>query len=90
VTVGHQAQVASLSWDGHMLSSGCHDGSVWYHDVWVGKHKIAKLLAHAGEVCGLTWRGGGALLVSGGNDNVVNIWDARPMQGENGARGVAK
>jgi cell division cycle protein 20 (cofactor of APC complex) len=90
VMAGHQAQVASLSWNGHVLSSGCHDGSVWHHDVRVGKHKVAELLGHAGEVCGLTWRGDGALLASGGNDNVVNIWDARLVQDEEGARGVAK
>jgi cell division cycle protein 20 (cofactor of APC complex) len=87
---GHQAQVASLSWSGHVLSSGCHDGSIWHHDVRVGRHKVAELLGHAGEVCGLTWRGDGALLASGGNDNVVNMWDARLVQDEDGARGVAK
>jgi cell division cycle protein 20 (cofactor of APC complex) len=54
VMVNHQAQVASLSWSPHTLSSGCHDGNVWYHNVRVGKHKVAELLGHAGEVCELT------------------------------------
>jgi cell division cycle protein 20 (cofactor of APC complex) len=74
---GHQAQVATLSWNGHVLTSGCHDGSIWHHDVRVAKHKVQELLGHTGEVCGLSWREDGELLASGGNDNVVNIWDAR-------------
>ncbi|KAJ1670844.1 WD repeat-containing protein slp1 [Coemansia sp. RSA 25] len=74
---GHQARVGVMSWEKHQLSSGCHDGSIWNHDVRVANHKTAELLAHSGEVCGLTWREDGALLASGGNDNLVNVWDAR-------------
>ncbi|KAF7304620.1 hypothetical protein MKEN_01175900 [Mycena kentingensis (nom. inval.)] len=74
---GHQAQVAVLSWYGHLLSSGCGDGSVWHHDVRVPRHKVMELLGHSGEVCGLQWRNDGELIASGGNDNVVNIWDGR-------------
>ncbi|KAJ1838254.1 WD repeat-containing protein slp1 [Coemansia sp. RSA 486] len=66
-----------MSWERHVLSSGCRDGSIWNHDVRVANHKTAELVAHSGEVCGLTWRSDGALLASGGNDNLVNIWDAR-------------
>ncbi|KAH8112436.1 WD40 repeat-like protein [Phellopilus nigrolimitatus] len=75
--VGHQAQIASLSWNGHILSSGCGDGSIWHHDVRIARHKVMELLGHHGEVCGLKWRSDGEYLGSGGNDNVVNIWDAR-------------
>ncbi|KAJ2723534.1 WD repeat-containing protein slp1 [Coemansia sp. Benny D115] len=74
---GHQARVGVMSWERHMLSSGCRDGSIWNHDVRVAAHKTAELVAHSGEVCGLTWRSDGALLASGGNDNLLNIWDAR-------------
>jgi cell division cycle 20, cofactor of APC complex len=92
---GHQGQVATLSWNGHILSSGCGDGSIWHHDVRVPRHIVMELLGHNGEVCGLKWRHDGELLASGGNDNVVNIWDGRvegvPVAG-NGltARGSAK
>ncbi|KAJ1939571.1 WD repeat-containing protein slp1 [Linderina macrospora] len=58
-----------------MLSSGCRDGSIWNHDVRIADHKTAELVAHESEVCGLTWRSDGALLASGGNDNLVNVWD---------------
>ncbi|KAJ1916580.1 WD repeat-containing protein slp1 [Mycoemilia scoparia] len=74
---GHQARVGSLSWSKHILTSGCRDGSIWHHDVRVASHKVGELLAHSGEVCGLKWRSDGQLLASGGNDNLVNIWDAR-------------
>ncbi|ANB15163.1 ubiquitin-protein transferase activating protein CDC20 [Sugiyamaella lignohabitans] len=74
---GHSARVGVLSWDKHMLSSGCRDGSIWNHDVRVAQHKVSEFNNHAAEVCGLEWRADGAQLASGGNDNVVNIWDAR-------------
>ncbi|KAH9474869.1 WD repeat-containing protein slp1 [Psilocybe cubensis] len=87
---GHQAQVAALSWSQHILSSGCGDGSIWHHDVRVPRHKVMELLGHTGEVCGLKWRSDGELLASGGNDNVVNIWDGRVGDVAEGARGSAK
>ncbi|KAI0739558.1 WD40 repeat-like protein [Daedaleopsis nitida] len=74
---GHSAQVGVLSWNGHILSSGCQDGSIWHHDVRVARHKVMELLGHQGEVCGLRWRSDGELLASGGNDNVLNVWDGR-------------
>jgi cell division cycle protein 20 (cofactor of APC complex) len=88
---GHQAQIAALSWHQHILSSACGDGSIWHHDVRVPRHKVMELLGHTGEVCGLRWREDGELLASGGNDNVVNVWDGRvgDVGGEAG-RGSAK
>lgn len=87
---GHQGQIAVLSWNQHILSSGCADGSIWHHDVRVPRHKVMELLGHSGEVCGLRWRSDGELLASGGNDNVVNIWDGRVGDVGDGARGSAK
>ncbi|KAI1790068.1 hypothetical protein LXA43DRAFT_1075004 [Ganoderma leucocontextum] len=74
---GHAAQVGVLAWNNHILSSGSQDGSIWHHDVRVARHKVMELLGHQGEVCGLRWRADGELLASGGNDNVLNIWDGR-------------
>uniref|UniRef100_A0A060T5J5 ARAD1C13024p n=1 Tax=Blastobotrys adeninivorans TaxID=409370 RepID=A0A060T5J5_BLAAD len=74
---GHSARVGVLSWDRHILSSGCRDGSIWNHDVRIADHKVAELRHHRAEVCGLQWRADGSQLASGGNDNIVNIWDAR-------------
>ncbi|KIY62074.1 WD repeat-containing protein slp1 [Cylindrobasidium torrendii FP15055 ss-10] len=87
---GHQGQVACLSWSEHILTSGCADGSIWHHDVRIGKHKVMELLGHTGEVCGLKWRSDGELLASGGNDNVVNVWDGRLGDVGENAQGKAK
>ena len=87
---GHQGQIATLSWHQFILTSGCGDGSIWHHDVRISRHKVMELLGHTGEVCGLKWRSDGELLASGGNDNVVNIWDGRLGDVGEGARGSAK
>ncbi|KAG0288754.1 ubiquitin-protein transferase activating protein [Linnemannia gamsii] len=76
---GHAARVGVLAWDKQIVSSGCRDGSIWNHDVRVHNHKVAELLSHTNEICGLTWRSDGMQLASGANDNVVNIWDARSI-----------
>ncbi|XP_006455833.1 hypothetical protein AGABI2DRAFT_195164 [Agaricus bisporus var. bisporus H97] len=87
---GHVGQVATLSWHQHILSSGCADGSIWHHDVRISRHKVMELLGHSGEICGLKWRSDGELLASGGNDNVVNIWDGRVGDVNETTRGSAK
>lgn len=74
---GHSARVGVMSWDKHTLSSGSRDGSIWNHDVRIAEHKVFEYNNHSAEVCGLEWRSDGSQLASGGNDNVVNIWDAR-------------
>jgi cell division cycle protein 20 (cofactor of APC complex) len=75
VMAGHSARIPTLSWNGHVLSSGCRDGSIYHHDVRIAKHKVMELMGHTAEVCGLAWRADGQLLASGGNDNVVNCWE---------------
>ncbi|KAF7792237.1 hypothetical protein EIP86_003272 [Pleurotus ostreatoroseus] len=87
---GHAAQIACLSWHEHILSSGCGDGSIWHHDVRVPRHKVGELVGHQGEVCGLKWRSDGELLASGGNDNVVNVWDGRIGDVAPNTRGAAR
>jgi WD40 repeat protein len=41
---GHAARVGVLSWDKHIVSSGCRDGSIWNHDVRIAKHKVAEMM----------------------------------------------
>ncbi|KAK9454391.1 WD40-repeat-containing domain protein [Dipodascopsis uninucleata] len=74
---GHAARVGVLSWNRHIMSSGCRDGSIWNHDVRIAEHKVSEYVNHQAEVCGLEWRSDGNQLASGGNDNLVNIWDVR-------------
>ena len=73
---GHSARVGSLDWNGHVLTSGCRDGSIFHHDVRVKEHIVARLLQHSQEVCGLSWSPDGRDLASGGNDNLLCLWDA--------------
>jgi cell division cycle protein 20 (cofactor of APC complex) len=87
---GHATRVPSLSWSGAILSSGSRDGSIWNSDVRQAQHKVGEMHGHRAEVCGLAWRkdsslsgggsvGGMGLIASGGNDNVVNVWDGRML-----------
>ncbi|KAJ8309898.1 hypothetical protein KUTeg_011763 [Tegillarca granosa] len=72
---GHAARVASMSWNTYILSSGSRTGVIRHDDVRVADHAVAHLNNHSQEVCGLSWSPDGKLLASGGNDNVLNIWD---------------
>ncbi|KAL6006778.1 hypothetical protein ACLOJK_032273 [Asimina triloba] len=57
--MGHSTRVGSLSWNGSILSTGGQDSKIFNHD----------------EVCGLKWSLSGKQLASGGNDNLLYIWD---------------
>lgn len=71
---GHSARVGSLSWNSYILSSGCRSGQIIHHDVRQRDHIVSTLSGHTQEVCGLKWSTDGKYLASGGNDNVLNIW----------------
>ena len=58
------------------LYSGCRSGAIHHHDVRVAEHNVASLARHSQEVCGLKWSPDGKYLASGGNDNLLLIWDA--------------
>eukprot|EP01134_Creolimax_fragrantissima_P007897 CFRG7897T1 len=73
---GHSSLVGSLSWNKHVLSSGSRSGLIHNSDVRVQNHIQSQLHGHAQEVCGLSWSPDGSQLASGGNDNLLNIWDA--------------
>lgn len=76
---GHDARVGVMGWNKHILSTGARSGLVFNHDVRVAQHKVAELVSHTSEVCGLEWRSDGSQLATGGNDNLVSIWDARSL-----------
>lgn len=73
---GHSARVSSMSWNQHLLSTGSRDASIINHDVRIREHVVGRLRTHEQEVCGLKWSPSGCQLASGGNDNVLAIWDA--------------
>ncbi|PWY92020.1 WD40 repeat-like protein [Aspergillus heteromorphus CBS 117.55] len=76
---GHDSRVGVMGWSKHTLSTGARSGLVYNHDVRIAQHKVAELVSHTSEVCGLEWRPDGAQIATGGNDNLVNIWDARSL-----------
>ncbi|XP_071491166.1 cell division cycle protein 20 homolog [Diadema antillarum] len=73
---GHPTRVASLGWNAYILSSGARSGGVHHHDVRIADHLVAANDVHSQEVCGLAWSPDGKYLASGGNDNVLNVWDS--------------
>jgi cell division cycle protein 20 (cofactor of APC complex) len=73
---GHTDRVGALSWNRHILSSGSRDTLIVNHDVRVARHNVATMTSHTQEVCGLKWSPDGETLASGGNDNLLCLWDA--------------
>lgn len=73
---GHTARVSSLAWNGHILSTGSRDNNIMNHDVRIPQHRIATLSSHQQEVVQLKWSPDGTQLASGGNDNMVMLWNS--------------
>ena len=59
-----------------MLSSGGRDSVILNHDIKQHRSIQSTYLGHQQEVCGLSWSCDGTTLASGGNDNLLCIWDA--------------
>ncbi|XP_059625309.1 cell division cycle 20.2, cofactor of APC complex-like [Cornus florida] len=76
---GHQKRVGSIAWNDHLLTSGSLDKAIINHDVRVGNSPTTYVQLHTQEVCGLKWSTRGNTLASGGNDNLIYIWEASKM-----------
>lgn len=75
------SRVASHCWLQHVLASGSKEGTIYHSDVRVSSHLVGKLEnTHVAEVCGIEYRSDGQQFSTGGNDNVVAIWDARSSE----------
>nr|XP_043613504.1 cell division cycle 20.2, cofactor of APC complex-like [Erigeron canadensis] len=77
---GHHSRVASLDWNNHILTTGSMDSLIINNDVRISSHIIGTYRGHHQEVCGLKWSPSGQQLVSGGNDNLVYIWNLSSNQ----------
>lgn len=74
----HQTRIAAQAWLQHILTSGSRLGGLYHSDVRVASHLVAKNeQVHLAEICGIEYRGDGQMVATGGNDNLVCIWDVR-------------
>ncbi|KAL1545266.1 cell division cycle 20.2, cofactor of APC complex-like [Salvia divinorum] len=71
-----------MDWNNHILTTGGMDGQIFNKDVRVRSHIVETYTRHDQEDCGLKWLASGQQLASGGNDNVLQIWD-RSMAASN-------
>ena len=73
----HNSRVSTLAWNSvkGLLSSGSQRGILQQYDPRLAQYHIASSQAHRLDVCGLQWSPNGRLLASGGNDNMVHVWD---------------
>jgi len=82
--VGHSDRVGTLTWNGYNLYSGSKDTNILSHDVRIKNHLIMKLSrGHNKEVCTIKWNSDFKYLASGGNDNLVCLWDVRGKNEKN-------
>nr|GMD49533.1 cell division cycle 20.2, cofactor of APC complex-like [Ipomoea batatas]GMD56615.1 cell division cycle 20.2, cofactor of APC complex-like [Ipomoea batatas]GMD58516.1 cell division cycle 20.2, cofactor of APC complex-like [Ipomoea batatas] len=72
---GHQSRVGALDWNNHILTTGGMDGLINNNDVRIRAPIVETYRGHHQEVCGLKWSASGQQLASGGNDNLLHIWD---------------
>ena len=77
---GHTARVSSLAWNGTTLTSGSRDSLILNHDMRAQNSMYSKFVGHQQEVCGLSWSPDGRMLASGGNENLLCLWDPAATQ----------
>lgn len=83
LTYSTSGRIAAHAWLLHVVTSGSKEGTVSHSDVRVSSHLVGKRSnTHVAEVCGVEYRGDSQQFCTGGNDNVVAIWDARNMSGD--------
>jgi WD40 repeat protein len=62
----------------YLLACGSKDKKIKVFDLREKlKRNIFEDMSHDGEICGLSWQFLGNCLASGGNDNIVKVWDTR-------------
>jgi cell division cycle protein 20 (cofactor of APC complex) len=60
----------------NVVATGSRDFSIKFFDLRFHK-EISVREKHMDELCGLKWDHNKMFLASGGNDNIINIWDIR-------------
>ncbi|KAE8720199.1 UDP-glycosyltransferase 89A2-like [Hibiscus syriacus] len=70
---GHSGRIASTAWNGRILTSGSSDKSIINYDVRAANSMASCIKQHADESTE------GNRLASGGNENLLYIWEAPKM-----------
>ena len=80
----HKDRVGTLTWNGYNLYSGSKDTNILSHDVRIKNHVVMELSGgHNKEICTIKWNSDFKYLASGGNDNLVCLWDVRGKFNQN-------
>ncbi|KAK1270127.1 Protein FIZZY-RELATED 2 [Acorus gramineus] len=79
----HRSRVGALAWNNHILTTGGMDGLITNNNVRVQSSVVETCRGHQEEVCGPKWSSSGQHLASGGNDNLIHIWDRSSSGGPN-------
>ncbi|KAI3425901.1 hypothetical protein D9Q98_007874 [Chlorella vulgaris] len=90
--VGHKDKISAMAFspDGASMATADASGAVIVWDLATSK-RLASTKEHRGPVWSLAYsQGEGALLASGGADNTVRIWNAKPGAGAAAAAGDAQ
>lgn len=78
----HSDRIGCIQWNPYkesLFATGSKDNKVVLADVNDPSFRgVAR--NHFGEICGLSWNANGWTLASGGNDNLVNVWDIRSLK----------
>lgn len=77
---GHVDRVSCLSWNNHVLTSGSRDRKILHRDVRAPEPFFEQIDSHTQEVCGLKWNVNENKLATGGNDNVVHVFEGTLRQ----------
>lgn len=78
----HSDRVGCIQWNPYkesLFATGSKDNRVVLCDVNDPGSRVTAR-NHFGEICGLSWNSNGWTLASGGNDNLVNVWDVRALK----------
>ena len=73
----HETRVNTLAWNPctNLLSSASQSGTIHNYDVRLAQFHVGSIKSHSVDVCGLRWSPNGRFLASGGDSNVVCLWD---------------